>query len=432
MATAIKPIDPPCDTTCEYPAGRMRAWLFWSLPALFFLYEFMLRVSPGVVENQLQSEFDVNAATFGFNMGMYYYAYAPMQLVVGLMLDRFGSRRPLALACIVCAAGAILFAVAESVGMLGSGRLLAGFGSAFAYVGTIYVASVWFPECRIALLAGVTAALGMAGAVLGETALGWVDTFLTWREVFWVFAVLALVISSCIWFIVPNRPDWFAYRVAKAQKMHSASVFSGLKYVLLSFRMWILGAAVGLLYLPVGVFAALWGNRFLETGMGMGTEEADSADAMLFIGAGIAAPLLGWLADYTGRQTLILRLCILLSLGCTIGMVTLSPDRTNWAFPLLFGVGFGVGAIVLAFPMAMAMSPHHARGAAIAFMNFFQMLLAGFGQWGIGLLLDYDQASVKGTYGLEDFRLAFLVLPVGLVVSLVLTLFVRDTRPCKV
>ena len=133
-------------------------------------------MSPGVVEDTLQKEFQADAATFGFNMGMYYYAYAPMQLVVGLLLDHFGSRRPLALACVVCGLGAALFAVANSIGMLGAGRFLAGFGSAFAYVGTIYVASVWFPACRLALLAGVTAALGMAGAVLGETVLGWIDT----------------------------------------------------------------------------------------------------------------------------------------------------------------------------------------------------------------------------------------------------------------
>ena len=386
----------------------------------------MLRVSPGVVEDTLQSEFHVDAATFGFNMGMYYYAYAPMQLVVGLLLDQFGSRRPLAFACIVCGLGALLFALADTIGVLGAGRLLAGFGSAFAYVGTIYVASVWFPECRMALLAGVTAALGMAGAVLGETVLGWLDSMLTWRQVFWGFAGLAVIIGACIWYIVPQRPDWFAARITQAKAQHSQRAFSGIGHVLKSWRMWALGGAVGLLYLPVGVFAALWGTRFLDKAMGMGGEEASSADAMLFIGLGIAAPLTGWLADRTGRQTLILRSCIVISLACTIGMLVLPPAHANWAFALLFGMGFGVGSIVLAFPMAMALSPHHARGAAIAFMNFFQMLLAGIGQWGIGVLLDSHGSSESTVYGLSDFRTAFLILPIGLIIGFLLTLLIRD------
>jgi MFS family permease len=403
--------------------------MFWSLPALFFLYEFMLRVSPSVVESTLQTQFTATAAAFGFTMGMYYYAYAPMQLVVGLMLDRFGSRRPLAIAAIVCALGAALFAMASSLNMLGAGRLLAGAGSAFAYVGTIYVASVWFPSSRLALIAGVTAALGMAGAVAGETVLGWVDQFVDWRVSAWGFSVLAVGLGVGIWFLVPRRPAWFEHRVLMSRGEHGKSIFSGLRCVLSNRQTWLVAIITSLLYLPVGTFGALWGDSFMATCLNMGTAGAANADAMLFIGLGVSAPLMGWFADRTGhrRRVLVIGLCV--ALVGSVLLLFLTPAYADAMFPLLFMLGFGCGAIVIAFPMAIDLNPHFARGAAITFVNFFQMLLAGLGQWLIGVLLDGGETDkLAAVYSVGDFRKAFLMLPVGLVLALVLTVFLRNTK----
>ncbi|MDP7028777.1 MAG: MFS transporter [Phycisphaerales bacterium] len=423
-------IEPPCDLTCEYPAGRGKAWLFWALPAFFFLYEFMLRVSPSVVAPQLTTEFHANAAEFGFSMGLYYYAYAPMQLVVGIMLDRFGSRRPLAIAALICAAGAAVFAVAHSLEMAGAGRLLAGIGSAFAYVGTIYVASVWFPRSRLALIAGVTAALGMAGAVAGEVVLEWIEDVVTWRQSFWGFAIAGVVLGVGMWLLVPKRPRWFE-EVSRKSRTHDG-VFHGLGCVLRSRRTWALSCVAGLLYLPVGVFGALWGNWFLEDGLDIASP-AD-ADAMLFVGLGIAAPVLGWVSDRFERPRLVLQVGIGAAFAATVLLLLLTPAQKWAAIPLLLVLGLGVGSIVVAFPMAMHLNPHHARGTAITFINFSQMLLVGVGQWLIGVFLDADAhvahhaAKVVGpdSFSLNDFRVAFLVLPIGLVVAFLFTWMLRE------
>ena len=428
--TGTDAIEPPCDVTCEYPAGCRRAWLFWSLPALFFLYEFMLRVSPSVVESTLQSEFSATAAAFGFTMGMYYFAYAPMQLVVGLLLDKFGSRRPLAIAALVCGLGAALFAMASSLGMLGAGRLLAGVGSAFAYVGTIYVASVWFPSSRLALIAGVTAALGMVGAVAGETVLGWVDHSVDWRMSTWGFAIVALCLGIGIWLLVPKRPAWFEHNVLASRRMHGGGIFSGLNCVFRSRQTWILSLIAGMLYLPVGTFGALWGDSYMASCLKLSASEAANADAMIFVGIAISAPLLGWLSDRTGHRRRVLVIGLLIALVATVGLLMLSASESSATFPLLFVLGFGVGSIVVAFPMAMELNPHHARGAAITFVNFFQMLLAGIGQWFIGVLLDWGKpAGPAATYDVSDYRTAFLMLPAGLVLALGLSFFLKAPRP---
>ena len=165
------------------------------MPALFFLYEFMIRVLPAVIEGSLRDSMRASAGDIGLSMSFYYYAYGPMQLVVGVLLDRLGPRFPLAFAAIVCAIGAVAFALANSLFGLGAGRFLMGFGSAFAYVGTVYVATIWFPGRRIALLSGLTVTLGMLGAITAESTLQFLVEQTAWQNVMYGFAAVGVVLA---------------------------------------------------------------------------------------------------------------------------------------------------------------------------------------------------------------------------------------------
>ena len=77
-------------------ACQMRAWLIWVVAALFYAYEFFIRISPAVMVNSLMHSFALDAAALGSLSAFYYYAYACMQIPVGMLLDRYGIRRLLA------------------------------------------------------------------------------------------------------------------------------------------------------------------------------------------------------------------------------------------------------------------------------------------------------------------------------------------------
>ncbi|MCH2133005.1 MAG: MFS transporter [Phycisphaerales bacterium] len=411
-----------------YPGGRGKAWLAWSMPALFFLYEFLIRVTPGVIEGTLQQEFDVTAGVIGFNMSLYYYAYAPMQLVVGVLLDRLGGRSPLAVASLVCAAGCLLFAVAGGIGGLGAARFLMGFGSAFAYVGTVYVATIWFPGRRIALLSGVTATLGMLGAISAEALLGVLLEAVTWRQAFDIFAGVAVLISLLMWLLIPRSPTWYLHQVEQARETHGAGLLSGMKCVLRSRQTWILAVVTALIYLPIGTFAALWGVRYLEEAMGFTPATAGPAVSMVFVGLAVVGPLVGWLSDRVGHRAIYLKVGTIVAFLSSGGLLLL-PTGADWAvYTLLVLLGGSAGTIVVAFPLAMEHNPHHSRGIAMTFVNFLQMIFAGLGQWFVGLLLDAGSESKGGDQNLAsgDFRQAFLILPVSLFVGAVIVFFLRD------
>src|SRR5437870_1283708 len=85
------------------------------LAAAFYMYEFTLQVSLGVMTNQLMQDLSLNAASLGLASAFYYYAYTPMQIPAGLLHDRFGPRRALTFAISTCALGALLFSYSSNV-----------------------------------------------------------------------------------------------------------------------------------------------------------------------------------------------------------------------------------------------------------------------------------------------------------------------------
>src|SRR5689334_11761278 len=100
-------------------------WFICGLGALFYSYEYLLRMSPSVMAENLMRFYHLTGAQFGCLSGSYYYySYVAMQILVGVMMDRYGPRRLLTFACFLCAIGAALFACSHYVVMAMVGRFL--------------------------------------------------------------------------------------------------------------------------------------------------------------------------------------------------------------------------------------------------------------------------------------------------------------------
>ena len=101
-------------------------WLIVGLGALYYCYEYFLRITPSVITPELMRDYNLTGAQVGSLAAFYYHAYVPMQIVVGLLMDRYGPRRLLTLACILCAAGTYLFAGTHNLMIAKSWSILVG------------------------------------------------------------------------------------------------------------------------------------------------------------------------------------------------------------------------------------------------------------------------------------------------------------------
>ena len=109
-------------------------------------------------------------------------------------------------ACLVTVGGLWLFIFAESFYTASIGRFLIGFGSAFAYISTLKIASIWLPRKRFAMVAGLTTSLGMAAAIFSEHYLIYFGETIGYKQGLFYALIAGLVLSGLIFFIVRNRP----------------------------------------------------------------------------------------------------------------------------------------------------------------------------------------------------------------------------------
>jgi MFS family permease len=404
----------------------MMPWIFWGVAALFYLYEFFARVAPSVMSETLQRDFDMSASELGFVMGLYYLAYAPMQLVVGIALDRFGSKKLLSGAAIIAGLGCLTFALAHTTAIAGLGRIMLGIGSSFAYVGAVYVATVWFPRKRLALIMGMTAALGTLGAALGQAPLEVAVQDYGWRSAMYTAALGGLCIAILIWFIVPKRPGWFLQLTALDKKESKVTMLAGLREVVLASQTWLVAIISLLLYVPISTFGALWGDAYIETSCSVSSESAAWAMTMMFLGFAVGAPLLGWVSDkYSTRRVPMFLgggLC-----GASMAMLLLASVLPFWlTVVFLILTGFFAGAQAITFAMAVEQHSSFCKATAVAFVNFFVMLGGFMLQPLFGAVLDITSNS--DTYTAGNYRSALILLPISLVAGTVLCKWLREVK----
>jgi MFS family permease len=176
-----------------------RAWTMWGLGVLAYTVAVFHRASLGVSGLDAQERFGTTAAVLSLFGVVQLGVYAALQVPVGVLLDRIGSRRMIATGGVLMAAGQLLLATADGVptGLLA--RVLVGAGDAMTFISVLRLVPAWFPARRVPLVTQLTGIIGQAGQIVaayplvaGLHSAGWTTTFVTAAAVGVTVAVLVL------------------------------------------------------------------------------------------------------------------------------------------------------------------------------------------------------------------------------------------------
>lgn len=187
--------------------SKLTPWIVWGIATLYFFYDYMQQVAPGAMVTELATHFKVGTASIGFIASVYFYSYALMQIPIGIMADRFGPHRPLALAALLsCSAGALFTFTAtpaEAVGV----RILLGAATGFSFVSCLKLVDNWFPPQKFATMVGLTNIIGMSGAVMGEAPLTESVNRFGWQNTLLGIAAVGAIIALLIILLIKDQPE---------------------------------------------------------------------------------------------------------------------------------------------------------------------------------------------------------------------------------
>ncbi|MDR2779196.1 MAG: MFS transporter [Puniceicoccales bacterium] len=404
------------------------AWLAWTAAAIFYLYEYAVRIAPSVMERELALEFVASAATMGAVLGSYYLVYAPLQLFAGLLFDRFGGKKVLVPASILVSIGCLCTIIpTRSLVYVTIGRILAGVGSSCAFIGVMYLAAVWFHENKLAFLSGLTTSLGICGAILGQAPLSVLIDRSGWRISLVLLAIVGLVTSVIIYLFVPQTPRWEREkRFAKADRSSLRHFVVGLISVCRNKQTWIIGLVASCLYMPTVVFGDLWGIQYVQSSLNLPKAAAAKVSSMLYIGWLIGGPIMGLVSDLIKCRR---KLLILGSFLSTIffSVVLICPIRSPFVVgTLLFLAGISSSPQVICFVASLEANVSNAKGSAISVINMIVMFVGGIFQPIVGWLMGKNfTGDMEHVISHIAFRNALLTIPILTFIGLLLSLFVK-------
>lgn len=390
------------------------AWLFC---LLFYFLQYALRSAPGVMIPELLAAFGLTALGVSSLLGLYYYTYAGFAIVAGASLDRYGAKLPIAIGVFVVAVGSILFGLG-SLAAAEAGRLLQGAGSAFAFTGAVFLAARAFSDRWLGTAVGFTQLAGMLGGFAGQHFVGpLVHGPIAWQS-FWIYGGLLLAaLALGVLIVTPGS------REAASASASLWSIFAPYKVVLTNPQSYLCGFIGGLMFMPTTIGDMIWGVPFLHEGLGVTASEAIARSSMVPLGWVIGAPLLGYLADRMGRRKPMLIVGLGMMLVFLVGIIYFPGHIPPYAGGLLFGIGSG--AAMIPYAMIKEVNPDRVKGSATGAMNFLVFSLSALVAPLFGLTL--RNLSHGQALTLRTFQKADLIWLAAVVISLVLTLFLRET-----
>ena len=388
-----------------------------------------------MITRELAAAFDLGAAALGNLAAFYYYSYVAMQIPAGVMADRWGPRRVLAVGALLAALGTLLFGAAPTYALACLGRFLIGAAVGVAFVSMLKLSVHWFAPSRFAMLSGLALCTGVLGAVSAGVPLRLLVDVFGWRQVHYVSAGLTAPLATAIWLVVRDDPAERGYvshaQVAPGGRARFAAL-AGVREALRARNVWLVFLISGAVSGPSLTFAGLWGVPFLVTHYGLSTAQAAMLTSLLLASWALAGPVMGMLSDRMRRRKPLYAAGAL----CTAtgwSAVLLIQGLPLWLLvALLAATGIASGTVMIGFAIAKESTPAALAGTTSGIANMGNMLGGMVMQPAVGWVLDLnwrgELAGGARVYDFAAYRAGFSLMLAWLGAALVLLALTRETH----
>ncbi|MFB7463643.1 nitrate/nitrite transporter [Streptomyces sp. NPDC056224] len=384
------------------PPGGRRAVAVWGIGVAVYFVAVIFRTSLGVAGLDAADRFHVNASALATFSLLQLLVYAGMQIPVGLMVDRLGTKKVLTLGAVLFTVGQLGFALSPSYDMALAARALLGCGDAMTFISVLRLGTRWFPARRGPLMAQLAGLVGMAGNLVSTLVLAPVLHGAGWVAAFGGSAVAGLVVLVPLVLFLRDHPE--GHGPPSPARGTAASGGFVRRQIRASWSE--PGTRLGLwvhftTQFPAMVFLLLWGMPFLVEAQGLSRTTAGGL-LTLVVASHMALGLV--YGQIVGRRQ---SARIPLALG-TVGLTALlwasvlvypGQRAPMWLLVTLCAVLGSCGpASMIGFDFARPANPAERQGTASGITNMGGFIASMTTLLAVGVLLDATG---------DDYRVAF-------------------------
>lgn len=410
----------PAGEPNEAVRAKLVALVFLPFASGFYL-SILLRYVNAVIAKDLATEFALSADELGLLTSAYFLAFAAFQIPLGVLLDRYGPRRVLALLLVFAAAGALTFGLAQGVAALALGRALLGLGVSGCLMGSIKAFTLWFPLARLATLNGWILAVGALGAMSATAPVEALAGAFGWRLLFYGLAAASIAVAALIFCVVPEKP------LPGARETWSRQ-FAELGAILSETYFWRVALPLIVCH---GAYQALQGLWLAPWLADVGGLDRPAVANYLLAGAlsyGIGSVAFGLLADRLAGGGVSRLAVYKFGMGLTVAtFLAIAAGAQTGMLAIITAYGFGACSAALAYAVLTQHFPRKVTGRVNTATNIFMFLASFAFQWGIGAVLRLWPAA-DGRYPLEGYAAAFGIAGLMQLAALAWLLPMKEAR----
>jgi len=405
------------------PAIPLRATviLVATLGGIYVVSQFF-RNSIGVIAPDLARELTLSAAEIGLLSSTFFFSFAAAQIPLGICLDRYGAKICMLVCAGIAAAGAVLFSVGTSPGMLIAARILMGVGSCCYLMGPLALYAKRYPPERFGMLVGFQLGIGTIGTLLATAPLAWSVAFIGWRASFLAVAGLMVLVGILVALVVHEDEP------AGGQTVHHETFRESIAGLMQALRVRSIAplffchlAAYSSFVLVVG----LWGGPYLTHIYGYSlTERGDMLFAAV-VGQIVAAFLYGPTDRiFRGYKIPVFSGAVLTGLTfAAVALLGVLP--AGWLLVWFIAIGAVTAYTPVMIAHGKSLFPPHLVGRGMTILNMATMGGAFLSQTVTGFVINLFPVE-NGAYALDAYRAVFALQALFVLAACIPYLWAHD------
>jgi sugar phosphate permease len=401
-------------------------WVVFASVLFTYLIIVTQRTAPGLITEELMTEFKVTASTIGLLASIQFMAYASLQIPIGILSDRFGPNLFLIVGTLLNGIGTLIYSVAPNEMVLLLARLLVGMGDATIWVNLVLILSQWFKVREFVGLLGIAGMTGSFGFLMATVPFSkWID-IAGWREPFLIMGIVLCLNGLILYFVLVKKPKLTLIKEASVKKEPKREkTLSILRRIFSDRQAWatflchfgLVGTYIGF----IGSWAVLYGMNVY----GLTRSDASQLIMIGLFGAILGAPLTSWISsrlESIKRPYIVVHVVVFFS--WVVFLLYHGKPPYFMLLLLFFLIGYGNGASTLTFAVVRKSFNMKEVGVVSGFANTGGFISAILLPIFFGYLLDQFQHAGSEV----GYQYGFIIPVIFTIIGLIGGLLIKEQR----